>query len=134
MVRKKWHIGIFIAVIVFLLQAIAVPHVGMTWDEPASFFIGRANLKFWLTRDRTYLTDLKNPQKFVGDPFQYVYGEELYPPFPFVIASGTSYIFSEHLHLLNFIDAHHIGLVAIGAVGVAAMYGIAITIGFSPLI
>jgi len=129
--QNKYIIGIVIALGVFFFQALAIPHVGMTWDEPSSFFFGRANLKFWLTRDRGYLTDVTNPNRFAKDPFHYIYGEDIYPPFPFVIASATSYIFAEKIHLLNPIDAHHIGLVFLGSLGVFAMYGIGLAMGFS---
>lgn len=129
----KGKIGLFVFLLVFLLQAIAVPKVGMTWDEPSSFFIGRANLRFWLTRDRSYITDLKNKEKFAKEPFQYIYGEDIYPPFPFVIASGFSLVLAERFHIVDVYTAHHLGLVLIGALGVAAIYGIGLSLGFPVL-
>jgi len=132
----KKYIGIIITVIYFVVQAISLPHVGMTWDEPSSFFFGRASLHFYQTGDRGYLNDAnyKDPKRFGKDPFQYIYGEDVYPPFPFIIASLTSSIFAEKLHLMNPITAHHLGLVLIGAIGVFAMYGIGIALGWSEIL
>lgn len=130
----KLPVGILIGITVFILQAMALPHAGMTWDEPSSFFFGRANIRFWQTGDRSYLTDFKNPELFKNEPFQYIYGEDIYPPFSFLVSSATSLILSERLGLMSVIDAHHLGQVCIGVVGVIAMYGIATTIGFSSLV
>src|SRR3989344_4793339 len=125
----KRHLGLIIALTLFILQASLIPQSGMTWDEPSSFFFGRANLKFWLTGNRAYLTDLKNPVLFEDSPFKYIYGEDIYPPTSFVIESLSSYILSERLHMLSSINAHHIGEVAIGAVGVGFFYLLAIEAG-----
>lgn len=114
--------GIFIAVFIFVIQVLLIPKTGMTWDEPSSFFFGRANLKFWLTGNRAYIEDIKNPELFKDDPFKYIYGEDLYPPLPYLFFSATSMLLSEKLHLMNSIDAHHLGEVIVGAVGVWGMY------------
>ncbi len=129
----KKYLGLLIIFIYILFQVVSLPHVGMTWDEPSSFFFGRASLHFYETGDRGYLQDSewKNPQRFGKDPLQYIYGEDVYPPFPFIIASLSSSILSEHLHLLNPITAHHLGLVVIGGIGVLAMYGIGMALGWS---
>lgn len=121
--------AVWLAVGIFIIQCILVTRVGMSWDEPASFFIGRANLKFWLSGDRRYVTDIQNKELFRDSPIKYIYGEDVYPPFPFLIASLTSYIFAEKLPLLNVFDAHHMGEVAIGSVGVWAMVGLAAEAG-----
>jgi hypothetical protein len=129
----KMRIGIILFLIVFLGQSILLPRVGMTWDEPSSFFIGRANLLFWLTRDRSYVTDIKNPEKFKDQPFQYIFGEDIYPPFPFVVASAFSMVLAERFHVVDVYTAHHMGIVFIGALGVVALYGIGLSIGLSTL-
>ncbi len=130
-ILKPRYIGILITVVYFIIQALSLPYAGMTWDEPSSFFFGRANLRFFMTGDRSYITDFKNPELFIDDPFQYIYGEDVYPPFSFIVSSATSYILAETLHLMSPIDAHHLGQLFIGVLGVLAMYGIGITIGFS---
>jgi hypothetical protein len=124
--KIKKHAGLIIIGLYVFLQALSLPHVGMTWDEPSSFFFGRATLKFYLTGDRGYLTESewKNPERFKDDPFQYIYGEDVYPPFPFVVGSTLSFIFAEQLGLLSVESAHHLGLVLLGALGVLGMYGI----------
>lgn len=127
----KKYIGLFLAIIVFGVQLMLIHGAGLTWDEPSSFFFGRANLNFWLTGNRAYLTDIKSKTLFADSPFFYLYGEDVYPPFPFVVASGFSWIFAEHLHLLPVIDAHHMGEVLLGSVGVAAFYGVAIEVGLT---
>ena len=123
--------GILIATVLFILQLFLVPGTGLTWDEPSSFFFGRANLKFWMTGDRGYVTDYKNPNRFKTDPIKYVYGEDVYPPFPFLVTSAFSYVLSEKLHLLNTIDAHHVGEVVIGAIGVGFFYYLLLEFGFT---
>ena len=125
------HIGVFLAIIVFVIQAFLLPHVGMSWDEPSSFFMGRANLKFWLTGSRAYLNDIKNKTLFADSPIPYIFGEDIYPPFPFLVASAFSYIFAEKLHLMQVFDAHHLGEVAIGSLGVWGMYGLSTAAGLS---
>jgi uncharacterized membrane protein len=127
----KKHIGIIIALCVFAVQAVLVPKVGMSWDEPASFFIGRVNLKFWMTGNRQYLNDIKNKELYADSPFPYIYGEDIYPPFPFLVSSAVSYVFAEKLKLIGIYDAHHIGEVLIGSVGVWAMYGLALEAGLT---
>jgi len=128
----KKFLGLIIALVYFVFQALLVPQVSLSWDEPASFFIGRANLKFWLTGNRQYLDDLKNRELFRDSPFWYTYGEEVYPPAPFVVASVFSYILAEKMQLMHFITAHHLGELVIGAFGVWAMYGLATLIDLSP--
>ena len=125
--------GVYLAVLVFTIQAILLPRVGLSWDEPSSFFVGRSNLKFWLTGNRAYLTDIKNKKLFTDSPFPYIYGEDTYPPFPFLVASATSYIFAENLHLVNVIVAHHLGELVIAALGVWAIYGLATEVGLTAL-
>ena len=124
-------IAIWVAVGFFILQCILATRVGMSWDEPSSFFMGRANLKFWLTGNRQYVTDFQNKALFKDSPIQYIYGEDIYPPFPFVIASLTSYIFAEKIPIFNVFDAHHFGEILIGSVGVWAMIGVAVEAGLS---
>ncbi len=125
----KRHVGIIIALLVFFVQFALLPGAGMTWDEPASFFIGRMNLQFWQTGDWANLIDYINKERFATSPFVYVYGEEYYPPFSFLITSATSYIASERLNLMHFIDAHHMGELIIGAFGVWAFYALAFELG-----
>jgi hypothetical protein len=127
----KKHIGVLLAVAVFLIQAVLLPHVGASWDEPSSFFMGRANLKFWLMGNRAYLNDFKSKTLFTDSPIPYIYGEDLYPPFPFLVASAFSYVFAEKLHVMQVVDAHHLGEVAIGSLGVWGMYGLATVAGLS---
>lgn len=127
----KKYIGLFLAIIVFGIQLMLIPGAGLTWDEPSSFFFGRANLDFWLTGNRAYLNDFKSKTLFTDSPFFYLYGEDLYPPFPFVVSSAFSWVLAEHLHLLPVIDAHHLGEVFLGSIGVAAFYGVAIEVGLT---
>ncbi len=127
----KKYIGLYLAIIVFVVQLLLIHGAGLTWDEPSSFFFGRANLDFWLTGNRAYLTDIKSKTLYTDSPFFYLYGEDVYPPFPFVVASGFSWIFAEHLRLLSFIDAHHMGEVLLGSAGVAAFYGVATEVGLT---
>lgn len=126
---KKY--AILVAVGFFLLQCLLASRVGMSWDEPASFFIGRANLKFWLTGNRAYVTDIQNKELFADSPIKYIYGEDVYPPFPFVVASLFSYLLAEKIPVFDVFDAHHFGEIAIAAVGVWAMVGIGIEAGLS---
>jgi hypothetical protein len=128
------NLGIGIALGVFCLQLILLPRVGMSWDEPASFFIGRANLKFWLTGNRAYIDDIQNPSLFRDSPIQYIYGEDVYPPFPFLVSSMTSFVLAEKLHLVDVFTAHHMGELAIAAFGVWGMFGLAIEAGLVPVI
>ena len=102
----KKYIGVLLAILVFCVQLMLIHGAGLTWDEPSSFFFGRANLKFWLTGNRAYLNDIKSKTLYADSPFFYLFGEDVYPPFPFVVASSFSYVFAEHLHLLTFLDAH----------------------------
>jgi len=125
------HIGIVLALLVLIVQAILLPRVGMSWDEPSSFFVGRANLKFWMTGNRAYLNDLQNKELFKDSPIPYIYGEDIYPPFMFTISSAISYVFAEKLHLMGVYDAHHLGEVVVGAVGVWAIYGLSTASGLS---
>jgi hypothetical protein len=128
------YIGVYIAALVFVIQLILLPRVGMSWDEPSSFFIGRANLKFWMTGNRAYLNDIKNKELFADSPFPYIFGEDIYPPFQFLVSSAVSRVFAEKLHVLDVPTAHHAGELVIGALGVAAMYGLATEAGLIPLV
>lgn len=130
----KKYIGIIIAIGIFIFQSFLVHGAGMTWDEPASFFVGQQNLKFWLTGNRAYVDNLKDPALFPNGPFPYTYGEDLYPPVQFVVSAAFSKIFSEKLHMLSVIDANHIGELFIACIGVAAFYGIAIEVGLTGVI
>jgi hypothetical protein len=123
------HFGLVLALVVFSLQLFLLPSAGMSWDEPASFFIGRANLKYWLSGNRAYIDDIKNKALFTDSPIQYVYGEDIYPPFPFLVSSTMSYIFAEQFHLMNVLTAHHLGELILGVCGVWALYGLAIEAG-----
>lgn len=127
----KRYIGILIAFCVLLIQLVLIPRVGMGWDEPSSFFVGRANLKFWMTGNRAYLNDLTNKELFKGEPIQYIYGEDIYPPLPFVISSFVSHVLSDSWHVMNTFDAYHLGEVLIGSFGVWGMYGLAIEAGLT---
>lgn len=130
----KRHLGIIIAALVFFVQFALIPGAGMTWDEPASFFIGRMNLQFWQTGDYANLIDYTNTERFGTSPFAFVRGEEFYPPFPFLISSAISYMFAETLHVMSFINAHHLGEVIIGAIGVWAFYGLAFELGLPSMV
>ena len=132
--RMKKYLGVGIALGVFIVQFMLLPHTGMTWDEPLGFFMGRANLKFWLTGNRQYLEDVTNPQLFVDSPIQYVGGAQMYPPFPALVASATSYILAETNQLMDVWDAHHLGEVIISTAGVAAAYGLFLEAGLPTLI
>lgn len=125
------HLGFFLAFTVLLVQLIILPAAGMTWDEPSSFFFGRANLRFWQTFNRAYIDDFKNPELFQGEPFEYIYGEDVYPPFSFLVASAVSLVLAETFQLMSVIDAHHLGQMLIGIVAVWAMYRIAVAVGFT---
>ncbi len=129
----KKHIGIYIALLVLVIQFFALPYAGMTWDEPSVFFIGRANLNFWRTGNREYLNDLHNKELFRGNPMAYMYGAHYYPPFSFTLASGLSYVLAENLKLLPVIDAHHLGGLLLASAGVAALYSLLLLCGFSVL-
>jgi hypothetical protein len=106
----------------------------MTWDEPSSFFFGRTPLHFYLSGgDRTYVTDAryKDASLFGQDPFQYIYGEDVYPPFPFIVASKMSMLLAEKVPLMSSEVAHHLAFVLIGSLGVLAMYGIGRLLGWT---
>ena len=136
MVHMKRRTGLIVIFIYFIIQACSLPFVGMTWDEPSSFFFGRTALHFYLTGNRAYVTDANyaDPKLFGNDPFGYIFGEDVYPPFPFVIASITSAIFAETLHIMSPLTAHHLGLLFLGIIGVLAMYGIGLTLRWSTTI
>lgn len=125
----KKYLGIIIALGVCIIQLVLLPRAGITWDEPLGFFVGRANLKFWLTGNRQYLTDSTNPKLFADSPIQYVDGAQMYPPFPALVASVTSYILAEKNHLMDVWDAHHLGEVIIATFGVWAAYGLFLEAG-----
>lgn len=125
--------GIILTLLLLVVQIALLPQTGMTWDEPASWFIGRANLKFWQTGNRKYLEDVRNPALFAGDPIHFIYGEELYPPVAFVLQSAASYILAEKLQLISVIDAHHLGEVLLGVAGAWAFYEIGLLLGWSTL-
>jgi hypothetical protein len=125
------HLGIVIALSVFIVQALLLPRIGMSWDEPASFFIGRANLKFWTTGNRAYVDDIKNKELFRDSPIQYIYGEDIYPPVPFLLPSAVSAVFAETLHIMDVYTAHHLGELIIATVGIWALYGLAIEAGLA---
>jgi hypothetical protein len=93
--------------------------------------MGRANLKFWMTGNRAYIDDFKNPKLFTDSPFQYIYGEDIYPPFPFLFSSAVSYVSAEKLHLTDIYSAHHIGELMIAALGIWALYGLATEAGLA---
>jgi hypothetical protein len=130
----KRQIGIFIALLIFFIQFALIPGASLTWDEPASFFVGRMNLQFWQTGDYANLIDHTNKDRFATSPFTFVKGEEWYPPFPFLVSSAVSYIFAEQLNVMHFIDAHHLGEVIIGAIGVWAFYGLAFELGLPSMV
>jgi len=130
--KKYW--GILAIGLFFVLQALSLPSVGMTWDEPSSFFFGRTPIHFYLSGgNREYVTDAnyKDPNLFSRDPFQYIYGEDVYPPFPFIVASKISLLFAEKIPLMSSEVAHHLAFVIIGSLGVLAMYGIGRLLGWS---
>lgn len=131
---KRLLPGIIIAAAVFILQIVALPKAGMTWDEPSVFLIGRSNLKFWTSFDRRYLNQLRNETLWQDNPMYYMYGAEHYPPFSYVISSAASAVLSETLGIMGVVDAHHVGGLVLASAGVAALYGIALAIGLSPAI
>jgi hypothetical protein len=128
------YLGIYLAALIFVIQLVLLPHVGMSWDEPSSFFMGRANLKFWMTGNRAYLNDLKNKQLFADSPFPYIYGEDIYPPFQFLVSSATSMVLAEKLHVMDVPTAHHLGELLIATLGIVAMYGLAVEVGLTTIV
>jgi hypothetical protein len=130
-INMKKHLGLYLAGFIFILQLVLLPRVGMSWDEPSSFFVGRANLKFWMTGNRAYLNDLQNKKLFTDSPFPYIFGEDIYPPFQFLVSSATSYVLAEKMHLMNIVTAHHLGELCIATLGIAAMYGLAVEVGLT---
>jgi len=125
------YTGLFIGLCVFVFQAMVLPRVGMTWDEPSDYLIGRANMKFWQTGDRKYLDEVNNPAFHTNEPMVYTYGAQYYPPFSFTFASFVSHIISEWLHLVTLIDGYHLGGVILGTIGVAAFWYLLVTIGLT---
>lgn len=125
--------GVLLTVVFLFSQLLVLPSVGMTWDEPSSFFFGRAMIRYYQTGDRGYLTDSEywNAERFSREPFQYIYGEDVYPPFPFIVASLTSLVFAENVGLLSSPVAHHLGLLLLNTLGVYGMYRVGLLLGFS---
>ena len=64
-------------------------------------------------------------------PFQYIYGEDIYPPFPFLVSSAVSYVFAEKFPVMDVYTAHHMGELILASVGVWAMYGLATEAGLA---
>ena len=82
----KRYTGVLIAIVVFVIQSVLSLRVGASWDEPASFFVGQANLKFWETGNRAYLNPQKNKDLLAKSPIKYNNGEIIYRPFPLLSA------------------------------------------------
>ena len=128
------YTGFFIGLCVLLFQAMVLPRVGMTWDEPSDYLMGRANMKFWQSFDRRYIDEVNNPILHTNDPMVYAYGAQYYPPFSFTFASFVSHVISEWLHLTTLIDGYHLSGVMLGALGVAAFWYLLMAIGFTEMV
>ncbi|MEK7800866.1 MAG: glycosyltransferase family 39 protein, partial [Pseudomonadota bacterium] len=92
----------------------------VTWDEPENYYVGRVYLNT--------LTGGDMPQAL---PFRSETHWERYPPFAITIASMSSRVLSETLHITNPIDAHHIAVIGFAALGAVATYGIAVELGLT---
>lgn len=127
----KKYLGVFIAIGFFILQSILIFGAGMSWDEPQNFFNGKKTLRFFLTGDRRLVDTWGDKELFAGDHMAYLYADVHYPPGSNIVGAVVSTVFSDRLHLVNWIDGFHIGEVAIGAVGIGFFYYLGILLGLT---
>jgi hypothetical protein len=134
LLERSWFLPLLICLIVVVYQAFLIPRTGMTWDEPSSFFFGQANVRFWQTLDSRYVQDFKNPALFSSDPIQYIYGEDVYPPFALMMFSWVAYLLSQSTGLISLFHAYHLGEVLYSLPGILAFYGICRLIGLKRVV
>lgn len=130
----KKRTGIILIILYGIIQLLTLPHVGFTWDEPSIYFIGKRNRDFWQTFQVGKIPDYSQPIQAGDGKLRLVWGAMYYPPLIPTLASFTSGVVTDTLHIASFVTGYHIILVIIGTAGVLALYGIGLTVGFSPLI
>jgi len=128
------YIGIYIAILYFILQSFLALGAGMSWDEPQNFFNGTKTLRFFQTGDRRYVDSWGDTALFAGDHMTYMAVDANYPPGAALIGAVFSTILSDSLHIVDWIDGFHIGEIAIGSVGVGTFYYLGVFLGLTPSI
>jgi hypothetical protein len=132
--KKPYFFPVLLLVIYLGYQVLSIPHTGMTWDEPSSFFFGRANERFWQTRNSDYIEKYNDKELFQYEPIQFIWGEHIYPPFALMMFAITSSVFAETIPLFSVVDAHHLGEILFSLPGLLAFYFLCRTAGFSRII
>lgn len=116
------RVGLVIFFIVFVIGFLTMSRGMITWDEPENYYVGRIYLNILWTRSLAPLRDpntLRLPQAL---PFRVDTHWERYPPFAITLASFSSLIWSEWLHLTDSVSAHHLVVVFFAALAVSATY------------
>jgi hypothetical protein len=128
----KKHWGIILLSLYVVFQLIALPHVGFTWDEPSIYFIGKRNRDFWQRFPSSIPTgpDYSIDVQPTDGKLRLVWGAKYYPPLMPTLASFSELIFTEKLHIADFVTGYHIAILLWGTLGVFALYGIGRMLGF----
>ncbi len=116
------RVGIIIFFVVFLFGLFTMSRGIITWDEPENYFVGRIYLNILWTQSLGPLrnpTSLRIPQAL---PFRADTHWERYPPLAITLASFSSLVWSEWLHLTDPVSAHHMVVVLFSALAVYATY------------
>ena len=123
--RGQWA-GLAIALAFLVFGTVALPRYGLTIDSSALFYSGDRHLFTLLHPSVPGDLDLEGvafpfhePEGF-HSAFQRFpdWADPLhYPVFPGLLAAVTANVFSDHLHWLNVLDGHHLGLLLLHTVG-----------------
>ena len=118
------RVGIIIFFIVLSLGLLTATRGMITWDEPENYYVGRIYLNVFWTRS---LAPLRNPNALVlpqALPFRADTHWERYPPLAITLASFSSLVLAEWLHVTDVVSAHHVVVLAFAALAVCATYAI----------
>jgi 4-amino-4-deoxy-L-arabinose transferase-like glycosyltransferase len=128
---KTLRVPVLVFCISFIVLVASLGDYGITWDEPENFFTGRVYLNVFSHLSTTYL---RNPNRLaIPDPvgFRQETHWERYPPFAVTLASLSSYVFSQRLHILHPVIAHHVVVVLFGSLGILGTYALSTLVGGS---
>ena len=119
---QKVGIVLFLSCLLFGLSSMTRSMI--TWDEPENYFVGRVYLNVLLDRSLGPLQTDRTLRLPPALPFRIDTHWERYPPFAITLASFSSWILAETLHVTDVVSAHHVVVVLFAAIAVAATYAI----------
>lgn len=126
--RGKWLLAGGVATVFFLVCCLTVSDYGISWDEPAHFFRGQAQVDLLLTGDFDYKDLVTRWRKSIyqdpSQPARFFFQDSGHPPINGTLAALLNRLLYQDLGVMGDIESYHLFNILCGTflVGVVTMF------------